>query len=146
MQPVTSLLVVLSTILMMYRIPLVLKEAQVNSVTRIALEGAIAREIKTFPAGVPILMYNSDHIGALQQAGIPLIQTWNEGDYDSWKAALSAPAGRSAYVIAIAGDPVSKAVAEHPEGLTELTVLCTTGQPCARIYRSDVYNPSASNH
>ena len=35
------------------------------------------------------------------------------------------------------GDAVSKAVAERPQGLTELTVLCTTGQSCARIYRSD---------
>ncbi len=65
----------------------------------------------------------------LQQAGIPLRQTVNESDYDSWKAALDAPAAHAAYVIAIAGDPVSKAVAAHPEGLTELSVLCTTGQP-----------------
>jgi len=42
-------------------------------------------------------------------------------------------------VVAIAGDPVDKAVKEHPENLTELTVLCTTGQPCARIYKSDVW-------
>jgi hypothetical protein len=91
-------------------------------------------------------MANSDHIGALQQAGIPLAQTLNESDYDSWKAALDAPASKAAYVIAIAGDPVSKAVVEHPEGLTELTVLCTTGQPCARVYRSDLYSPSGSRH
>ena len=84
---------------------------------------------------MPILMADSDHIGALQEAGIPLKQTMNESDYDSWKAALEDPAGKAAYVIAIEGDPVSKAVAEHPEGLTELTILCTTGQPCARIYQ-----------
>ncbi len=82
-------------------------------------------------------MYTSDHIGALQQAGIPLMQVWNENDYDSWRAALADPAGRAAYVVAMAGDPVSKAVAKASGGLTELTVLCTTGQPCARIYRSD---------
>jgi hypothetical protein len=40
-------------------------------------------------------------------------------------------------VVAIAGDPVSAAIAKHPEGLTELSILCTTGQPCARIYQSD---------
>jgi len=88
---------------------------------------------------VPILMFNSDHIGALQRAGIPLKQTVNEGDRDSWETALAAPAEKALYVVAIAGDPVAKAVAEHPEGLTELTVLCTTGQPCARIYKSDRY-------
>lgn len=137
MQPAALLLVALNVIAMMYRVPLVLKEAMVNSTTRVAFETSLAREIKSFTPGVPILMYNSDHIGALQQAGIPLRQTLNESDYDSWKAALAAPAEHAAYVIAIAGDPVSAAVAARPEGLTELVVLCTTGQPCARIYRSD---------
>jgi 4-amino-4-deoxy-L-arabinose transferase-like glycosyltransferase len=136
MTPVTLLLIAASTIAMMYRIPLVLKEAMVNSTTRIAFEQAIANEIKSFPAGVPILMYNSDHVGALQRAGIPLKQTISETDYDSWKAALADPATHAAYVIAIAGDPVSKAVAVNSKGLTELAVLCTTGQPCARIYHS----------
>jgi hypothetical protein len=146
LNPITIMLVVLSTIGMMYRIPLVLKEAQVNSTTRVAFESAIAREIGTFPPGVPILMYNSDHVGALQTAGIPLRQTLNEGDYYSWKAALDEPANNAAYVVAIAGDPVSTAVAAHPAGLTELSVLCTTGQPCARIYRSDLYHPASATH
>ncbi len=144
LQPVTILLVVLSSIGMMYKIPLVLKEGQVNAVTRVAFESSIAREIRSFPAGVPILMYNSEHIGAIQRAGIPLRQTLNEGDYDSWKAALDAPASKAAYVIAIAGDPVAQAVAAHPAGLTELTVLCTTGQKCARIYKSDLYSFSTA--
>lgn len=138
--PITLLLIAINTVTMMYRIPLVLKEGIVNSTTRVAFEMAIAREIRSFPAGVPILMYNSEHVGAIQQAGIPLRQTLNEGDYDSWKAALDDPAARAAYVIAIAGDPVSRAVADHPQGLTELTVLCTTGQPCARIYQSDQFS------
>ena len=146
LQPLTLLLVVLSTIGMMYRIPAVLKEGQVNATTRVPFEAAIAREIKTFHAGAPILMFNSEHIGALQQAGIPLRQTLNEGDYDSWMAALNAPATHAAYVIAIKDDPVTRAVAAHPEGLTELTVLCTTGQGCARIYRSDVYKPGSSTY
>jgi hypothetical protein len=85
-------------------------------------------------------MAESDHIGALQDAGIPLRQTVNESDYDSWHAALAAPADHAAYVVALAGDAVSKAVAEHPEGLQELSILCTTGQPCARIYQSDRYS------
>jgi hypothetical protein len=141
LHPVALALVALNVVAMMYTVPLVLKEAIVNSTTRIAFESAIARELRSLPAGVSILMYNSDHVGALQQAGLPLRQTLNEGDYDSWKAALAAPAERAAYVIAIAGDPVSQAVAEHPQGLTELTVLCTTGQPCARIYQSDRFIP-----
>jgi len=143
LHPLVLSLIVLNTIDMMYFVPLVLKEGIVNSTTRIALETAIARELQSFPPGVPILMYNSDHVGALQDAEIPLKQTLNEDDYDSWKAALASPADHAAYVIAIKGDPVSKAVDANPQGLTEMTVLCTTGQPCARIYRSDRFDSPA---
>ncbi len=137
MQPIVLMLVAANAIAMMYHVPLVLKEAMVNSTTRVAFEEAIARELRMFPVGAPILMYNSDHVGALQQAGIPLRQTLSESDYDSWKAALASPAAHAAYVVAIAGDPVSEAVKSHPEGLTELVVLCTSGQSCARVYKSD---------
>lgn len=140
--PIVLFLTVLDASAMIYKVPLVLKEAMVNSTTRIAFEQALGRILQSFPEGVPILMYNSDHVGALQDAGIPLRQTLNEGDYDSWKAALAAPAEHAAYVVAIAGDAVSKAVDEHPQGLTELTVLCTTDQPCARIYQSDRFASS----
>jgi Dolichyl-phosphate-mannose-protein mannosyltransferase len=139
MNPVVLLLVIANSVTMIYSTPLVLKEGIVNATTRIPFESAIARQLESYPVGVPILMFNSDHIGALQQAGIPLKQTVNEGDRDNWEAALAAPAEKALYVVAIAGDPVARAVAEHPEGLTELTVLCTTGQPCARIYKSDRY-------
>jgi hypothetical protein len=144
LHPVVLSLIAINAVFMLYSVPLVLKEAKANSTTRVAFETALAQELKSYPAGVPILMYNSDHVGALQQAGIPLRQTLNEGDYDSWKAALAKPAESAAYVVAIAGDQVSEAVAAHPEGLTELTVLCTTGQPCARTYRSDKYAPSSA--
>jgi hypothetical protein len=137
MQPIILLLIALNAVGMMYRTPLVLKEAINNSTTRVGFESALARQLLTFPKGSVILMYNSDHVGALQDAGIPLRQTINEGDYDSFRAALAAPAEHAAYVVAIAGDAVSAAVAAHPGGLTELTILCTTGQPCARIYQSD---------
>jgi hypothetical protein len=137
MQPVFLLLIALNTVGVMYSTPLVLKEAIANSTTRVAFETALARRLLTLPAGSSILMYNSDHVGALQAAAIPLRQTINEGDYDSFRAALAAPAQHASYVVAIAGDPVSAAVSAHPEGLTELTILCTSGQPCARIYQSD---------
>ena len=137
MQPVCLLLVALNAVGMISRTPLVLKEALNNSTTRIAFESALARQLMLFPPGSTILMYNSDHVGALQAAAIPLRQTINEGDRDGFKAALAAPAEHAAYVVGIAGDPVAAAVAAHPEGLTELTILCTSGQPCARIYQSD---------
>jgi hypothetical protein len=142
MQPIVLLLIALNAVGMMYRTPLVLKEAINNSTTRVGFEGALARQLLALPKGSVILMYNSDHVGALQYAGIPLRQTINEGDYDSFRAALAAPAEHAAYVVAIAGDPVSTAVAAHPEGLTEMTILCTTGQPCARVYESDRVSPA----
>jgi hypothetical protein len=128
-----------SNLLANYSPPLVLKEALVNSTTRVPFERNLALVLEDLPPGAPILMQESDHIGALQDAGIALRQTINESDYDSWHAALQAPADHAAYVVALAGDAVSKAVEEHPEGLQELTILCGTGQPCARIYQSEHY-------
>jgi len=128
-----------SNLLANYGPPLVLKEALVNSTTRVPFERNLALALEDLPPGAAILMQESDHIGALQDAGIPLRQTINESDYDSWHTALEDPAGRAAYVVALEGDTVSKAVAEHPEGLQELTILCGTGQPCARIYQSQRY-------
>jgi hypothetical protein len=131
-----------STVLADYAPPLVLKEALVNATTRIPFEQNLALVLEELPPGVPILMQESDHIGALQDAGIPLKQTVNESDYDSWHAALEDPAGHAAYVIALDGDAVSKAVGQHPEGLQELSITCGTGQPCARTYESQRYTTS----
>lgn len=127
-----------------YAPPLVLKEALVNSTTRIPFERNLALLLDELPPGAPILMQESDHIGALQDAGIPLRQTINESDYDSWHAALQNPAKDAAYVVAMDGDAVAKAVKEHPEGLVELTILCGTGQPCARLYQSEIYTTSGA--
>ena len=128
-----------SSLLADYSPPLVLKEALVNSTTRVPFERNLALVLDDLPPGAQILMAESDHIGALQDAGIPLRQTLNESDYDSWHAALQAPAAHAEFVVAFEGDAVAKAVAEHPEGLQELTILCGTGQPCARIYESGRY-------
>jgi Dolichyl-phosphate-mannose-protein mannosyltransferase len=127
-----------STVLADYSPPLVLKEALVNATTRVPFEQNLALVLEELPPGVPILMQESDHIGALQDAGIPLRQTINESDYDSWHAALEDPAHHAAYVIAFDGDAVAKAVAEHPAGLQELSILCGTGQPCARTYQTEI--------
>jgi hypothetical protein len=133
-----------SNLLANYAPPLVLKEALVNSSTRVPFERNLALVLQDLPPGSTILMQQSDHIGALQDAGIPLRQTINESDYDSWHAALLAPAASAAFVVALAGDAVSKAVDEHPEGLQELTILCSTGQPCARIYQSERFAVAGS--
>ncbi len=80
-------------------------------------------------------------MGAVQVAGRTLRSMVSEEDNDSWQKALQAPAANASYVIAIAGDPVDAAVKEHPEGLVEMEVICTTGQPCARVYQSNLTPP-----
>jgi hypothetical protein len=127
-----------------YAPPLVLKEALVNSTTRVPFERNLALVLEDLPPGAPILMQESDHIGALEDAGLALRQTINESDYESWHAALQAPAEHAAYVVSFEGDAVWKAVEEHPEGLQELTILCGTGQPCARVYQSEHYGAAGA--
>ena len=41
--------------------------------------------------------------------------------------------------VAVDGDVVAQAVQSHPQGLQLVNVVCSTGQPCARIYRSQPY-------
>ncbi len=138
-QPLAVMLVVMNTIWMLHETPLVLKEAMVNSRPRLALEDPLARQLVTFSPGLPIMIETSDHVGAVQQAGIPLRQTISPNDYYLWKKAVASPAEAAAYVVAIGDDSIAKAVKAHPEGLTEVSILCTTNQPCARIYQSDRY-------
>jgi hypothetical protein len=138
-QPVAMLLCVANCTAMMYSVPLVLKEGMVNSTTRIPFERAVATTIETFPLQAPVLMSTTAHVGAVQTAGRPLKSMVSEDDEVAWEQALSDPAHHAAFVIAMVGDPVAKAVAAHPEGLKELEVICTTGQPCAKVYQSEVW-------
>lgn len=118
--------------------PLVLKEAIENSRTRIPFEQAYARALEQLPSSGTILVWTSDHIGAFERAGIPLRRTINETDYYQWKPALEHPAQSAAWVIAADRDAVAQAVAAHPQGLTLLNIVCSTGQPCVRFYRSNL--------
>jgi 4-amino-4-deoxy-L-arabinose transferase-like glycosyltransferase len=127
-------LIPLDSIALLRAGPLVFAEVVANSRSRIPFEAALARALSTLPPSGRILMYTSDHIGAVQQAGIPLVRTINDSDYLAWSAALAHPAAAAPFVVAIDGDPLARAVAAHPQGLTLLDVICSTGQPCARIY------------
>jgi len=142
LQPLVMVLAIANCVAMTWFTPLVLKEGIVNSRTRIPFETSIARELLAMPQGLPVMMYTSDHVGAIQQTGIPLKQFISESDYDSFHRALAEPAKYAAYIVAIDKDPVSDAVKKNSSNLKELTVLCTTGQPCARIYESGIYQPT----
>ncbi len=55
------------------------------------------------------------------------------------------PAAAANVVVAIAGDPVDIAVAHHPAGIKLMDIICSTGQPCARIYQSTLYVSGSKN-
>ena len=122
-----------------FALPLVLAEGVVNAQTRVPFEHSLATVLETMPVDKPVLMSVSAHVGAVQDAGRDLRMVLSENDQITWRAALADPAGKAAFVIALEGDPVAKAVAAHPAGLTEIEVVRTVGQPTARVYQSLLY-------
>jgi hypothetical protein len=141
-QPTAMLLCVANCIAMMYFVPLVLKEGAINAVTRVSFETDLAIALEEMPMNVPVMFSLTNHVGAVQTSGRTLRSIVSENDDQDWQITLNDPAHHAAYVIAIVGDPVAKAVAAHPDGLTEIEVICTTGQPCAHIYQSLDWTPA----
>jgi hypothetical protein len=124
--------------------PVSLKEAQVNMGGRKQLETQLAGWLQKLPSDSTLLMYTGDHVGALQQAGIPLNHVINEGNHRTWRQpadpdglwehALADPAKYADYVVAFEGDSVWQAVqARHLRALVEIH---TTGQARAILYRA----------
>jgi hypothetical protein len=124
--------------------PVSLKEAQVNMNSRNQLEAQLAIWLQKLPQDSTLLMYLGDHVGALQQAGIPLKRVINEGNHRTWKQpadpdglwenALADPARYADYVVAFEGDSVWQAVQNrHLQALVEIH---TTGQARAVLYRA----------
>jgi len=143
-QPVAMVLCVANCMAMMYKMPLVLKEGIVNARTRVPFEHELSVVLDDFPRDVPVMMSTSNHIGAVQVAGRTLKSMVSEGDDQSWQIALKNPAANAAYVIALVGDPVDAAVKAHPEGLVEMEVVCSMGQPCAKVYQSPHWVPQGN--
>jgi len=120
------------------------REASVNSRTRLQLERALAEQLKGLPPRASILMYLGEHVGALQDAGIPLDRTINEGNHRVWKQpsdaeglwerSLADPGRYADFAIAFEGDPVWRAV--HERGLPSLVIIAVNGEHKAAIYRT----------
>jgi hypothetical protein len=140
----TAVLIVANSYVLLRATPFVLQEIIANSRTRIPFEAAYARGLEALPRGSTILAYISDHPGAYQRAGIQLHDVISDSDFYRWLPALRDPAKSADYVITSDDDPVAKAVAAHPGGLTLINIVCSTGQPCVRIYRSDIRKPDGS--
>jgi hypothetical protein len=124
--------------------PVCYREASVNSRTRLQLERALAEQLKGLPPRASILMYLGEHVGALQDAGIPLDRTINEGNHRVWKQpsdaeglwerSLADPGRYADFAIAFEGDPVWRAV--HERGLPSLVIIAVNGEHKAGIYRT----------
>src|SRR6266568_8703794 len=120
------------------------QEAEINSRTRIALETQLAASLKQLPPNSTFVMYLGDHVGAFQQAGIPLSQVINEGNHRPWKRpadpdglwekALQHPAAYADYVIAFDSDPVASTIEERE--LRAIEIVRVSGQPEATLYRT----------
>ena len=115
--------------------PITLKEAQVNARTRVILEDALARFLAGLPPSATLLMYQGEHVGALQQAGIPLRHVISEISHPDWEWALLDPARHADVIIAFKGDPVWMAAHEHRNELTELFSITVPEQAKCSIYR-----------
>ena len=131
--------------------PICFREAQVNSRTRISFERELAATLLKLPHDSTLLMYLGDHVGALQDAGIPLRRVINEGNHRPWKRptdpdglweqALANPARYADYAIAIDQDAVAQGM--NKQGLISMVVVHSEGQPPATIYWTG--KPATSN-
>jgi hypothetical protein len=94
-------------------------------------------------------MYLGQHVGALEQAGIPLKRAINEGNHRVWKQpvdpeglwerALADPVQYADYAIGFEGDPVWAAATDRR--LPALVEIHTTGQPRAAIFQARTQRP-----
>lgn len=139
-----SALVVISYAVVFHATPISLKEAEVNSHSRVAIENQLGSIVSLLPPDTTFLMYLGDHVGLFERAGIPLSQVINEGNHRPWKRpndpeglwekALAHPAEYARIAIAFDNDPV--ATLANKAELTPVIVLHVSGQPPATIYRA----------
>jgi hypothetical protein len=140
-----TLLVAVSSYAAIWRAdPICYREANLNMKGRVALDRQIGQWIDQLPPNSTLLMYLGEHAGALEQLGIPLRRTINEGNHRVWKQpfdpeglwerALANPAAYADYAVGFEGDPVWEAARDH--GLTALVEIHTSGQPPAVIFQT----------
>ena len=117
-------------------LPITLREARINSRGRIALESGLASALAQLPPHSALLMYESEHAGALREAGVPLRHVISENEHPDWELALADPAHNADYAIACKGDPVWLAVRQHPADFTEVVTITAPGQASCTVYQN----------
>lgn len=115
--------------------PITLREAQVNSRGRLALEEGLANALAQLPPSSTLLMYEAEHPATLRLAGIHLRHVISENEHPDWEWALVDPAGQANYIIACKGDPVWAAVRQHETELTSMVTISAPGQGSCTVYR-----------
>ncbi len=122
--------------------PQCLQEARRNWAIRNPLDSAVERVVSGLPRHSRFLMNLGEHVGIMEQLGIPLRQVVNNENHRPWKRpfdpeglwerALADPARYVDFVIAFDGDLVDQAL--NRTNLIELTEIHASGQPHAHIY------------
>lgn len=122
--------------------PQCLQEARRNWDIRHVLNSEVQQVVTRLPQNSRFLMDLGEHVGVMQQAGIPLRQVVNNENHRPWKRptdpeglwerALADPPSHVDFVIAFDDDVVDQTV--NKAKLTELIEIHATGQPHARIY------------
>lgn len=131
--------------------PLCLQEAQKQWNVRNPLNSEVEGVVARLPRDSTFLMDLGEHVGIMEQAGIPLRRVVNTENHRPWKRpsdpqglwerALADPPRYVDFVIAFDGDAVDHGA--NKTGLTELTEIHATGQPHAHIFATrQLPNPS----
>jgi hypothetical protein len=126
--------------------PLCLQEARRNWDIRNPLNSAVERTLATLHPNSHFLMDLGEHVGVMEQLGIPLRQVINHENHRAWKRptdpeglwerALADPPQYVDFVIAFDGDVVDQTV-NHTD-LVEWAEIHATGQPHAHIYATHI--------
>jgi hypothetical protein len=126
--------------------PLCLQEAQKNWDIRRNLNSAVQRTVELLPRNSLFLMDLGEHVGVMEQAGIPLRQVINNENHRPWKRpadpqglwerALADPPRYVDFVIVFDGDAVDQGL--NRSDLNLLTEIHASGQPRARVYSTHI--------
>jgi hypothetical protein len=127
--------------------PQCFQEAQKQWNVRSPLNTAVQRTLTRLPRDSMYLMDLGEHVGVMEQAGIPLRQVvntenrrpwkrWPQDPDSLWQRSLADPARYVDFVIVFDGDAVDRGL--NRSNLTDLIEFHATGQPHARIYATHV--------
>lgn len=116
--------------------PITLREARVNSVTRVAMEKQIATQLGPIPASDTILMFTGEYSGALQREGIPFKRVINEGNFGIWQSSVQRPFESAEWVVATQGDEISQYIDGRDARAEIVAVIHVQGKRPVTIYRT----------